>query len=63
MIFLSTDYVKHPLDKPYSHQHEQYKKPIGEIDTLTSYHRDYTGKIFSFLILYIRQKKNKKKTN
>ncbi|GFN88637.1 stabilizer of axonemal microtubules 2-like [Plakobranchus ocellatus] len=39
-----TDYVKHPLDKPYVHPHEEYKRPPGAIDTLTSYHRDYTEK-------------------
>ncbi|KAH9520109.1 Stabilizer of axonemal microtubules 1 [Bulinus truncatus] len=39
-----TDYIKHPLDKPFIHQHEPYRKPDGDLDTLTSYHRDYTEK-------------------
>ncbi|XP_005089960.1 stabilizer of axonemal microtubules 2 [Aplysia californica] len=39
-----TDYIKHPLEKPYVHAHDVYKKPAGEIDALTSYHRDYTEK-------------------
>jgi len=39
-----SDYIKHPLEKPYVHAHDAYKKPQGEIDTMTSYHRDYTEK-------------------
>ncbi|BFY97876.1 hypothetical protein BsWGS_00916 [Bradybaena similaris] len=39
-----TDYIKHPLDKPYARVNEPYVRPVGDIDTLTSYHRDYTEK-------------------
>lgn len=43
--FSRTDYIKHPLDKPYVHPQEIYKRPTGEIEGLTSYNKDYTGKI------------------
>ncbi|PVD19823.1 hypothetical protein C0Q70_20314 [Pomacea canaliculata] len=38
------DYIKHPLDRPYVHQHEGYKRPPGEFDHLTSYTKDYPMK-------------------
>jgi len=39
-----SDYIKHPVDKPYSHPYEQYKRPVGEIDGVTSYNKDFTAK-------------------
>lgn len=39
-----TDYIKHPLEKHYHHQPEGYKKPVGEMDVMTSYVRDFTEK-------------------
>lgn len=39
-----TDYIKHPLEKPFVHTQDQYKRPQGEIDAMTSYKKDYNEK-------------------
>lgn len=39
-----TDYIKHPLEKPYCHPQDIYSRPKGQIDTMTSYAKDFTEK-------------------
>lgn len=38
------DYIKHPLEKPFVHQPDQYHKPEGDIENTTSYKQAYTEK-------------------
>ncbi|XP_076443328.1 stabilizer of axonemal microtubules 2-like [Babylonia areolata] len=38
------DYVKHPMERPYHHMPDPYKKPQGDQDLLTSYTKDYPEK-------------------
>ncbi|KAK3098785.1 hypothetical protein FSP39_023093 [Pinctada imbricata] len=38
------DYIKHPLERPYHRVPDQYKKPMGEMEGVTSYKKDYTEK-------------------
>lgn len=38
------DYVKHPIEKPFVHVQDQYKKPDGVMDNVTSYKKDYNEK-------------------
>ncbi|VDI73613.1 Hypothetical predicted protein [Mytilus galloprovincialis] len=38
------DYVPHPIEKPYVRQAEQYKRPEGNMDGMTSYKKEYTEK-------------------
>lgn len=40
-----TDYIQHPMEKPWVRQPEQYMRPQGNMDTTTSYKKDYTGKL------------------
>lgn len=38
------DYIKHPGQKPHVHQQDAYHKPDGDIDTMTSYKKEFTPK-------------------
>ncbi|KAK7115513.1 stabilizer of axonemal microtubules 2-like [Littorina saxatilis] len=38
------DYVRHPVERPYHHAPDAYKKPAGEHDLMTSYTKDYPEK-------------------
>ena len=37
------DFVPYQIEKPYVHQAEQYQKPQGDIEKVTSYKQEYTG--------------------
>jgi len=37
------DYVEHPLGARYVHQGEKYKAPEGELDSMTSYAKEFTS--------------------
>lgn len=38
------DFVPYQIEKPYVHQAEQYQKPQGDIEKVTSYKQEYTEK-------------------
>lgn len=38
-----SDYIQHPLEKPYVHHGEEYRKPEGDFEKVTSYKQEYTG--------------------
>lgn len=38
------DYIKHPVDRVALHQPDQYRPPEGEMDTMTSYAKEYVPK-------------------
>ncbi|XP_033751105.1 stabilizer of axonemal microtubules 1-like isoform X2 [Pecten maximus] len=38
------DYIKHPMEKPFVRVQDQYKKPDGVMDNITSYKKDYIEK-------------------
>merc|ERR1719187_2924658 len=42
------DFVPHAPDKPAQHQPDQYVKPEGDFDHLTSHRKDYTKKSVEF---------------
>lgn len=37
------DYVPYKVEKPWKKGSEEYKKPEGDMETLTSYNQTYTG--------------------
>lgn len=39
------DYIKHPLEKPYVRVPDQYHRPDGAMEGMTSYNKEYTKKI------------------
>ena len=43
-ILSRVDYIKHPTNRPHFHQPDQYIKPDGDIDAMTSYKKEYTPK-------------------
>ena len=43
-MFCRTDFIKHPTNRPFFHQPEEYIKPQGAIDSMTSYKKDYIPK-------------------
>ena len=46
MTFINrVDYIPHPPSKPYQHQPDQYKAPEGDTDHLTTYVKDYPGRL------------------
>ncbi|WAR00691.1 SAXO1-like protein [Mya arenaria] len=36
-----TDYKPHPLERPFVHKHEDYVKPPGDMENMTSYKQEY----------------------
>jgi len=38
------DYVRHPVKKPELHNPDPYVKPVGEMDDLTFYRKEYSSK-------------------
>jgi hypothetical protein len=40
---LRHDFIRHAVEKPSSHQPDVYRAPEGEMDTVTSYAKEYTG--------------------
>ena len=42
-MFFRQDYIPHPVEKPYVRQPEQYKRPEGNMEGMTSYKKEYTG--------------------
>ncbi|XP_046350552.1 stabilizer of axonemal microtubules 2-like [Haliotis rufescens] len=38
------DYIPHPIERPQFHVPDQYSRPAGDHDMMTSYHKDYTEK-------------------
>jgi len=48
------DYIRHPVERIAPHQPEQYKQPEGEMETMTSYSKEYIRKYlfkrFRFII-------------
>lgn len=43
LINYRQDYIKHPLERPFVRVPEQYKRPQGEMEGMTSYKKEYTG--------------------
>ncbi|XP_052280897.1 stabilizer of axonemal microtubules 2-like [Dreissena polymorpha] len=39
-----TDYHAHPLERPFVHKPDQYVKPQGDMDNMTSYKQEYVEK-------------------
>lgn len=37
------DYVRHNVERQQGHQPDAYKQPEGEMDTMTSYNREFVG--------------------
>jgi hypothetical protein len=38
------DYVRHAVERQMAHQPDQYRPPEGEMDTTTSYNKEYVGR-------------------
>lgn len=39
-----TDYKEHPLERPFVHKPDEYVKPQGDMENMTSYKQEYVGK-------------------
>jgi len=37
------DYHPHPLEKPFVHKQDDYVKPAGDMEKMTSYKQEYVG--------------------
>jgi hypothetical protein len=37
------DYVRHAVERQTARQPDQYRPPEGEMDTMTSYNKEYVG--------------------
>lgn len=55
------DYIKHPLEKRAFKNPEVYKKPVGEMEGVTSYKNEYIGEfspisvqLYFILIMSVR---------
>ena len=44
-----TDYVRHPIGKPFLHMPDRYVQPDGDMDHMTSYKKDYIREFMPFI--------------
>lgn len=43
MYIFRQDFIKHPLEKPFVRVPDQYRRPEGEMEGMTSYKKEFTG--------------------
>jgi hypothetical protein len=42
--FFRHDFIKHPVERVLGHQPEQYRPPEGDMETITSYNKEFVRK-------------------
>lgn len=49
------DFIKHPLEKPFVRVPDQYRRPEGEMEGMTSYKKEFTGNWTLFFSMAVKK--------
>ena len=52
-----TDFREHPMERPFVHKPDEYMKPPGDMENMTSYKQEYVGEYKVFITISFIPKK------
>lgn len=55
VYFFRQDFIKHPLEKPFVRVPDQYRRPEGEMEGMTSYKKEFTGNWTLFFSMAVKK--------
>lgn len=55
VYILRQDFIKHPLEKPFVRVPDQYRRPEGEMEGMTSYKKEFTGNWTLFFSMAVKK--------